>query len=155
MPSIWHFALPARGAGDQPTPKSPLRIVQLNATTVTAEEIVALHTENKILGYEEYEGAFHPIDGALTKFQLLMPLGYLLWGFGSTPTWLLMVAISFFTRQFVARRAQQRPGFGMGVGGTARRQAAPAAAAAAAPGAAAAVAGAAKQGAGSARKRKS
>lgn len=68
---------------------------------VTAEQIVKIHTDKTYLETPEYTGAWHPIDGWLQKYGLLQPLGYVFWGFGSTPSWLVMIAISFLSRQMM------------------------------------------------------
>jgi hypothetical protein len=68
---------------------------------VTTLDIVKIHTEKTYLEQAEYKGAYHPIDGSLQKYGLLEPLGYLIWGFGSTPSWLIMIGISFFSRQMM------------------------------------------------------
>lgn len=100
IPSFWLLQLAQKGSGA----KSPLHIAHLNFTTVTTQEIVALHTEKKILEEEEYKGFLHPIDGELAKFGLLMPVGYVLWLFGTIPSWMFMIGISFFSRQFMSKR---------------------------------------------------
>jgi hypothetical protein len=48
----------------------------------------------------------HPIDGELAKFGLLTPLGYVLWLFGTIPSWAFMIGISFFSRSFMSKRMQ-------------------------------------------------
>lgn len=96
VPSFWHLQVAQKGTPQAP---SPLHITHLNFTTVTTQEIVALHSEKTILEKEEYKGFMHPLDGELAKFGLLMPVGYVLWLFGNIPSWAFMIGISFFSRQ--------------------------------------------------------
>jgi hypothetical protein len=86
-------------ADQQSRASSPLYIVPVDPKNVTASEIVAIHAEQTYLNQPEYAGAYHPIDGWLQRFGLLEPLGYVIWGFGSMPSWVLMILISFFGRQ--------------------------------------------------------
>lgn len=99
----------------------------LNITTVTADDIVSIVSEKKWLEKEEYTSAVHPVDGWLRQYGLLMPLGWFLWGFGSTPSWLVMIAVSFFSRQWMARKQQGRPGLQQEPGSGPARGARPAA----------------------------
>jgi len=107
VPSFWHLQIAQKSTPQAP---SPIHITHLNSTTVTAQEILALHTEKKILEEDEFKGYMHPIDGELAKYQLLMPLGYVLWLFGSIPSWAFMIGISFFSRQFMSKKMQQPQG---------------------------------------------
>lgn len=73
----------------------------MNHTTVTAEPIIAIHTEQKYLTAETYNGAFHPFDGWVAKAGLSLPLAYFLFGMGKIPSWAFMVGISLFSRFWV------------------------------------------------------
>ncbi|RMZ87293.1 hypothetical protein DV736_g5486, partial [Chaetothyriales sp. CBS 134916] len=44
---------------------------------------------------DEYTGALHPFDSLLAKASLLEALGYVIWTLGNTPSWLMMILISF------------------------------------------------------------
>ncbi|PGG96685.1 hypothetical protein AJ79_09490 [Helicocarpus griseus UAMH5409] len=118
-PSVWHWQVPAREL-DQPKPETAIRIVRLNSTTVDAETIYKVHSEKQWEKRQPLQGALHPVDGALAKYGLNVPLGYVLFGMGMVPSWLMMVGISFLSRTIMSRR----------VGPTARPQAAPPAGAA-------------------------
>lgn len=109
LPSIYHFSVPKQA---DPQPKVPLHVVPLNMSTVTTGDFLSIPSASKsrYLDYPEYEGAVHPFDGWLAKFNLLMPFGYVMWGFGSTPSWLMMIGISFVSRQIMSRRMGSRPG---------------------------------------------
>jgi len=113
MPSIYHFQFPQKA---DPQPKTPLHIIPLNISTTTAADIVSIPTASKAryLEVKEYTGVVHPVDGLLHKFNLLMPLGYVLCNLSSTPSWLLMIGISFVSRQIMSRRMGNRPGLGAG-----------------------------------------
>lgn len=96
-PTIWHLQLPEAQAGE-PRPAAPLHIVYLNTTTVTPETIYKIHSEKTYEKDAPYEGALHPLDGWLAKYGLNVPLGYVMYGFSLIPSWLFMIAISFFSR---------------------------------------------------------
>lgn len=70
----------------------------------------------------------HPIDGTLQKFGLATPFGFLLWGLGAVPSWVMMLVISFASRTMMNRRINDNPAMRAGQPG----QAAPAGAAPAA-----------------------
>ena len=137
---MYHFLVPAKGAENG---KTPLHIVYLNMTTTTVGDITSIPSSGKAryAEQEEYTGVLHPFDGTLAKYKLLTPMGYALWILGSTPSWLMMIGISFVSRQIMSRRMGSRPGFGTGAGsipqaaggGGAAAQPAPAAAGPASP----------------------
>jgi hypothetical protein len=68
---------------------------------VTTQDIVKIHAEKTYLVQPEYTGAYHPVDGWLARLGLQDPLGYVVWGLGSIPSWLFMILISLFSRQLM------------------------------------------------------
>jgi hypothetical protein len=143
LPSVYHFLVPHKAEGV--SQKVPLHIIPLNISTTEISDITAIPTSSKsrYAEFDAYTGLLHPFDGVLAKMQMLVPLGYLLWIVGSTPSWLMMIGISFVSRQIMSRRMSNRTGFG---------SAAPAGGAAPAP--APAAAGPASPRGGSGKKRK-
>ncbi|KAK5056777.1 hypothetical protein LTR84_012309 [Exophiala bonariae] len=109
LPSIYHFDVPKK---TEPQAKVPLHVVPLNMSSATTADILSIPsaTKARYLDFPEYEGAVHPFDGWLAKFNLLIPFGYVMWGFGSTPSWLMMLGISFVSRQIMSRRMGARTG---------------------------------------------
>jgi hypothetical protein len=114
VPAIWHFTVPqaTRGASAQAPGQASgpthLHIVHINGTTVSSTDILKIHTEKTYLKEEEYTGFLHPIDGFVAKYGLTQPLGYVLWFFGTTPSWMMMIGISFISRQIMSRRMGRR-----------------------------------------------
>lgn len=100
IPEIWHFSISVPTGGQSRAP-SPLHIVPIYPNNVTTQDILKIHTDKAYLNRPEYTGAYHPIDGSLQRFGLLEPLGYVMWGFGSMPSWLFMIGISFVSRQLM------------------------------------------------------
>ncbi|EXJ93578.1 hypothetical protein A1O1_01970 [Capronia coronata CBS 617.96] len=121
IPSIYHFSVPKQS---EPQEKVPVHIVPLNMTSATVEDIVSIPTASKAryLEFPEYTGLLHPFDGWVAKLGLLQPFGYVMWGFGSMPSWLMMIIISFVSRQFMSRRMPGAQG-GFGATGPAPPQA--------------------------------
>lgn len=99
-PSVLYMQLP-QPLADQTKPATTVYSIPLNRTSVTASEIVALHTETKYAEKAPYEGYFHPFDGQLAKLGLGVPFGYAVYYFNMVPSWAMMVGISFFTRTFM------------------------------------------------------
>jgi hypothetical protein len=101
------------------SPEAPtdLRIIRLNTTTAKPEDILSIPSSSgsRYLDYKLYEGMLHPIDGAFQKFGVSVPFGYLLWAMGAIPSWLMMLVISFASRQIMSKRM----GDGAGLGGPA------------------------------------
>jgi hypothetical protein len=91
-----------------------LRIIPLNITTATTSDILSIpsNAKSRYLDFEEYTGSVHPPDGWLAQYGLLIPMGYVLWFMGTTPSWVMMVIISFASRQIMSRRMGNRPGPG-------------------------------------------
>ncbi|KAE8147433.1 hypothetical protein BDV25DRAFT_160402 [Aspergillus avenaceus] len=101
-PSAWYFQVPAQVGEERPA--TSLRTVYLNATTVTPEAIYQIHSEKLYEKRPAYDGALHPTDGWLAQNGLLVPVGYVIYGFSAIPSWLFMVFISFFSRTMMSRR---------------------------------------------------
>ncbi|KAJ5772972.1 hypothetical protein N7457_007868 [Penicillium paradoxum] len=103
-PSVMYYQVPKeQPAGEERAP-TPLHNLYLNSTTVTADTIYNLHAEKNYEKFPAYEGALHPIDGWVAKYQLSIPMGYVIWGLGAVPSWLFMIGISFFSRTMMGRR---------------------------------------------------
>ncbi|KAI9753270.1 MAG: hypothetical protein M4579_005243 [Chaenotheca gracillima] len=104
-PAIWHFLVPH--VQELPT---TIRIMGLNATTVTANDILKIHNTQSWKKLSIYEGPFHPFDGWVQKFGLSLPVAYVLWAFAMLPSWAFMIVISFVSRSFMGRRMQSPTG---------------------------------------------
>lgn len=113
VPSIYHFLVPLK---TEPPSKTPIHITRINVTSITATELADIPSTGKstYLEQEEYTGLLHPLDGLLAQFNLLIPLGYLLWGISAIPSWMMMLGISMVSRQIMSRRMGNRPGLGAG-----------------------------------------
>jgi len=113
IPSVYHFIFPRKpsASSSDPQPKSPLRIIPLNVTSATVEDVTSIPraSKSRYADYAEEQGLLHPVDGWIVRLGLLHPLGYFLWALGSTPSWLFMIGLSFFSRQFMSRRMAGRP----------------------------------------------
>lgn len=96
-PSYWHFQVPQAQDGPE-RPATPLHMVYLNSTTVTARDIYNIHSKKTYLDVPAYEGDLHPTDGWVAKYGLSIPLGYAIYGFSVVPSWLFMIFISFVSR---------------------------------------------------------
>lgn len=70
----------------------------MNSTTVTPEEIYQIHSKKNFEMVPLYEGAMHPTDGWLAKYNLNIPFGYAIYAIGTIPSWVFMIGISFFSR---------------------------------------------------------
>ncbi|KAL4979137.1 PTH2-domain-containing protein [Aspergillus desertorum] len=99
-PSVWYFNVPQAQATEG-RPSTPLHVVYVNSTTVTPDTIYKIHSEKTYENKPAYEGAFHPTDGWLAQYGLLMPLGYVIYGFGVVPSWLFMIVISMASRTMI------------------------------------------------------
>ncbi|KAL8900359.1 MAG: hypothetical protein Q9207_005729 [Kuettlingeria erythrocarpa] len=102
-PTIWYIQLPITQA-DQSKPATTIRIVGLNTTSTTAKDIVKIYTEKTYEKKPVYEGALHPFDGWVAQYGLLMPLGYVMYGFANIPSWAFMIGISMFSRYIMSKR---------------------------------------------------
>lgn len=104
-PSVWHISL-AQAIPGQETGKSPLRIVYMSVNhTVPGDFLeLPLASDGKVLIGEPYEGSMHPVDGWLVTTGLITPFAYVVGFMGGTPSFVLMITISFITRQFMSSR---------------------------------------------------
>lgn len=97
-PSVLYYQVPkAQPEGEERLP-TPLHFVYMNSTTVTPEEIYQIHSKKNFEKNPAYEGAMHPTDGLLAKYNLNVPLGYAIYGLSAIPSWMFMIGISLFSR---------------------------------------------------------
>lgn len=113
-PAIWHFMTPATSVS--PEAPTDLRIIRLNVTTAQVDDIISIPSSSgsRYLDYKPYDGLLHPINGAFQKFGVSVPFGYLLWALGAVPSWLMMLLVSFGSRQIMSKRMGDSPGLGGG-----------------------------------------
>ncbi|MCJ1372432.1 hypothetical protein MMC20_003656 [Loxospora ochrophaea] len=112
-PAIWHIQLPSASpssAAETTTTTTTIHIIPLNSSTVTAQEIVAIHAEKKYQDVAVYEGPFHPFDGYLAKYHLNTAIGYVLFGFSMIPSWGMMLVVSLVSRTMMSRRMAPQGG---------------------------------------------
>lgn len=133
-PSIWHILMPPQPQREDSDSDSDshhhhqrsveIRILPVNASTVTAAEMVRIHTSKSWKELPLYTGSFQPFDSWLALTGLNVPLGYVKSVWDRLPTWSFMLLVSFLTRTFMSRRmAGQRQRAGQGdrpVGGQPR-----------------------------------
>lgn len=100
VPTLWHIQIPIP-AVDQSAAGTTIRIINVNTTTITTQEIVQIHTQKSYEKVPVYHGAFHPFDGYLAKFQLNKAIGYVLFAFSLVPSWAFMIFISMVSRNFM------------------------------------------------------
>ena len=100
VPTLWHIERPIPAA-DQSRASTTIRIIHVNTTTITAQEIVQIHTQKSYLDAPAYVGAFHPFDGWLARYQLNKAVGYVLFGVSAVPSWAFMIVVSMVSRQFM------------------------------------------------------
>jgi hypothetical protein len=95
-PALWVMQI---GAPEAPV---DVRILNLNTTSTTVKTFTDLHSSKSWANKPKYEGYFHPFDGPIAKFGLAQPLGYLIWIFTIIPSWMFMIAVSFFSRTIMS-----------------------------------------------------
>ena len=110
LPTVWHFMVPKKSS---PQGKTPLHIVPLNISTTEVSHITAIpsNSKSRYLEFKEDNSSSHPIDGWLAQTGLLIPLGYFLWGIGSMPSWVMMIVVSFVSRQIMSKRMSGAPSY--------------------------------------------
>jgi hypothetical protein len=115
-PRLLHLQVP-QPLADQSRADTIIRSIPVNRTTVTSPEIASYILQEKYLQVAPYAGIFHPFDGPLAKAGLVVPFGYVKWGFAQVPSWLFMVIVSFASRTFMSRKIPQgRPAPGGAAG---------------------------------------
>jgi len=141
--------VPQQQVGTTEKPKTPLHIVPLNFTDTEISDITAIpsSSKSKYLEFDEYTGIMHPFDGIVAQMGLIQPFGYVMHAIGTVPSWMMMLGISFISRQIMAKR-MARPGGIPEAGGAPPAQPAPG------PRVAPASGSQPKAGGGSAKKRK-
>lgn len=94
-PSLWFMEMTAA-----PNPVV-VRSQRLNTTTTDVKFFTDLHASQEYKSIAPADGYFHPFDGPLAQYGLAVPLGYVFWFFNVVPSWLFMIAISFFSRNMM------------------------------------------------------
>ncbi|KAL3427190.1 hypothetical protein PVAG01_00699 [Phlyctema vagabunda] len=97
-PSLWVIEATAA-----PAPVD-IRIVNLNSSTTTASTFTELHSTKSWKSKPLNDGYFHPFDGPLAQYKAAVPFGYIIWIFSVVPSYVFMIAISFFSRTFMGNR---------------------------------------------------
>ncbi|KAI9884508.1 MAG: 39S ribosomal protein L24, mitochondrial [Watsoniomyces obsoletus] len=111
-PALFHFLIPR--SHDVPI---EMRVMKhINASTITAPELVKMHLDKSWQKIEPYEGIFHPFDGFLAKWGLSTPVGYVLAAYSKLPSWAPLVVLSILTRTLMTNRLQRRQRQGPGQG---------------------------------------
>lgn len=108
-PAIMHFMFPILPYENAtPQPASEFRYIDYNRTTVKSSDMIPMAVQapnSKIYQLPVYEGWLHPIDGWMARFGVQQYFGYLIWGMGTTPSWLIMIVLSFVSRQMMTKKA--------------------------------------------------
>lgn len=93
--ALWIFDIGAPGT------KTDLHKVRLNTTSTDVQTFQDIKSKKEYKSEAPAEGYFHPFDGQLRQLGLATPAGYILWVFSVVPSWLMMISISFASRQFM------------------------------------------------------
>ena len=95
-PTVMHITLPQTVGA--PT---DIRVVHLNTTAVTKDDILELRSQAAAAKVPLYTGIFHPFDGPLAKAQLNEYVGTALYYLSAVPSWAYLLGISLFSRIFM------------------------------------------------------
>lgn len=75
---------------------------RMNLTTTDSDTFLELYkTKDDKTQFNKKEGYFHPFDGELAKYNVAIPVGYVIWGFSNVPSWAMMLIVSFVSRSFM------------------------------------------------------
>lgn len=106
--TLWHIQFPAihvkseeyssSSDNNVPSSETTVRVISLNMTSTTAEELLHVHTRKTYETTPVYDSIFHPFDGALAKYGVALPVAYVIAGFSMIPSWMYMIIISFVSR---------------------------------------------------------
>jgi hypothetical protein len=94
-PSLWIMHVASK-----PAPVD-IRLMNLNATTTTVKTFTEIHSTQSWQQKTPFSGYFHPFDGQLAQYHLAVPLGYIFWGLAIVPSWLIMILVSFISRNIM------------------------------------------------------
>lgn len=100
VPIIRHMLIPAP-LPDQSDIGIVIRDIKLNKTEVVVSDITEIHTKQKYLEETPYTGVFHPFEGLLAQYGLTMPVAYVMYAIAKIPSWLMMMCISLFSRNYM------------------------------------------------------
>lgn len=109
--TLWYIQFPAihvkseeyssSSSSSVPSSETTVRVIGLNLTSTTAEELLHIHTQKTYEATPIYDSIFHPFDGALAKNGVALPVAYVIAGFSMIPTWTYMIIISFVSRNIM------------------------------------------------------
>jgi hypothetical protein len=94
--SLWAF--------DMLPPPAAINIYgkRLNLSTIEAADLLMLQaSDSKRESFSVVGGWWHPFDGAIAEYGLLVPAGYVSWVFSFIPNWLFMFLVSIGSRFFM------------------------------------------------------
>ncbi|KAI5300420.1 Phosphatidylinositol (PI) 3-kinase [Ascosphaera pollenicola] len=74
---------------------------RMNTTTVSPETVYEVHSKKTWEEGTPIDSFMHPFDSFLARNNLLVPFGYVCYGFSKIPSWMMMVAISMGSRSIM------------------------------------------------------
>jgi hypothetical protein len=101
--TLWHIQFPAVHVATEndSSNETTVRVMNLNMTSTTAEDLVNIHTQKTYEATPVYDSIFHPFDGLLVKNGIAVPVAYVIAGFSMIPSWTYMILISFVSRNIM------------------------------------------------------
>jgi len=81
---------------------------RLNLTSTTSEDLVALFESNSKDSFTLLHSFWHPFNSNVAKFDLAVPLAYILWIPSLFPQWVWMLFITLISRRMMSRRLQNQ-----------------------------------------------
>lgn len=96
--SIWIFEMLPRPL------EVDIYVKRLNLSTVVAKDIVDFLPQEGRAKFRKLDGYFHPFDGPLAEYGVLVPLAYVTWVFSYIPNWLFMFGVSAISRTLMTNR---------------------------------------------------
>jgi len=74
---------------------------RLNLSSIAVPELLELQASGSKESFSLIDGWWHPFDGAVAEYGLLIPAGYVSWVFSYIPNWLFMFVISMVSRMLM------------------------------------------------------
>ncbi|PKS07010.1 hypothetical protein jhhlp_005607 [Lomentospora prolificans] len=96
--SIWVFEMLPRPL------EIDIYVRRLNLSTVEAKDIIGYLPQEGRARFRKLDSHFHPFDGTLAQYGVLLPLAYATWVFSFIPNWLFMFAVSAISRTMMTNR---------------------------------------------------
>jgi hypothetical protein len=101
-PALYYIRSPVPAATAGAPATRPIHYYKLNPAVVSAQDLIDIHKANNWEKIPAMDSPFHPFDGILATTGANLAIGYAYTALNMVPSWVYMIAVSFFSRTIMS-----------------------------------------------------